>query len=120
MMRKPTLAAIYAAELRVAQSKRNTRDSWRRVQAALRATLARPATWALVVGAGGLFGMWLARRLHTKPASAGGSVATTTSAAGLVSAFIGRYVMRRLLLGLRQVWAARQKNAARAGPDYAG
>lgn len=105
MTRAPTLAAIHAAELRVAQSKRNTRDGLRRVRVAFRATLVRPSTLALVVGAGGLFGMWLARRPQVTSASGAGAggVATRTSAGGLVLAFIGRYMMRRLPFILRRV-----------------
>ena len=119
MMRAPTLAAIYAAELRVAQSKGNTRDSLRRVRVAFRATLARPSTLALVAGAAGLFGFWLARRPQPQATSPsdGATVAPTTSVAGLVLAFIVRYAMQRLPFILQQVWAARQKRAARVGPD---
>ena len=119
MMRAPTLAAIYAAELRVAQSKRNTRDSLRRVRVAFRATLARPSTLALVAGAAGLFGFWLARRPQPQATSPsdGATVAPTTSVAGLVLAFIVRYAMQLLPFILQQVWAAQQKRAARVGPD---
>ena len=117
----PTLAAIYAAELRVAQSNGNTRDSLRRVRVAFRATLARPSTLALVAGAAGLFGFWLARRPQPQATSPsdGATVAPTTSVAGLVLAFIVRYAMQRLPFILRQVWAARQKRATRVGPDMA-
>lgn len=119
MMRAPTLAAIYAAELKVAQSKRNTRDSLRRARVALRATLARPSTLALVAGAAGLFGFWLARRPlpQAKSSAAGVGVITTTSAVGLVVAFIVRYGMQRLPFILQQVRAAVHKRAARVGPD---
>jgi hypothetical protein len=114
MMREPTLAAIYAAERRVAQSEQDTRDGLRRVRVAFRAALTRPSTLALIAGAGGLFGFWLARRPQTTSSSAGVGTATTASGAGLVLAFIGRYAMQRLpsILG----WVARQYRAARAGP----
>ena len=119
MMRAPTLAAIYAAELRVAQSKGNTRDSLRRVRVAFRATLARPSTLALVAGAAGLLGFWLARRPQPQATSSsdGVTVAPITSALGLVLAFIVRYGMQRLPFILQQVWAARQKRAVRVRPD---
>lgn len=119
MMRAPTLAAIDAAELRVAQSKLNTRDSLCRVRVASRAALARPSTLAVVAGAAGLLGFWLARRPQPRATSSsdGVGVATTTSAAGLVLAFIMRYGMQRLPLVLQHIWAARQKRPAQAGPD---
>ncbi len=109
MMRTPDLAAIHAAELRVDQCRRNTRESLRRVRAASRAALARPATLALVAGAAVLFGFWLVRRPQPRATSSsdGVAAATTTSAVGLVLAFIVRYGMQRLPLILQQVWAAR-------------
>lgn len=118
MMRAPTLAAIDAVELRVVQAKQNTRDSLRRARVALRATLARPSTLALVAGAAGLLGFWLARRPQPPATSTadGVGVATTASAAGLVLAFIMRYGMLRLPFILQQVRAAWQQRAARAGP----
>lgn len=122
MMRAPTRAAIYAAELKVAQAKRDARDSTSRVRVALRATLARPTTLALIAAAGGLYGFWLARRPQptaTKtPTSTSASTSTavaTTSVAGVVLAFIVRYVMQHLPFILRQLWAVRQRRAARVG-----
>lgn len=117
MTRAPTLDVIYAAELRVAQSKQATLDSLRSVRVAFRATLARPSTLALVVGAGGLLGMWLARRPQATARSDAGGGATSVSTRGLVLAFIGRYMMRRLPFILREVWAAQPKRATRVCPD---
>ena len=118
MMRAPDRAAIHAAELRVAQARRNCRDSLRRVRVAFRASLVRPTTLALVAGAAGLVGFWLARRPQPRPqatASTAG-VAATTSAAGLALAFIVRYGMQRLPFILQQAWVARQQRAAPSGP----
>jgi hypothetical protein len=120
MIRAPTLAAIHAAELSVAQARRNTGDSLRRARIALRATLARPSTLALVAGVAGLLGFWLARRRpqpRATPSSDGAAVNKTTSAAGLVLAFIVRYGMQRLPLILQQLWASRQKRATPVGPN---
>jgi len=118
MIRAPDRAAIHAAELRFAQATRNSRDSLRRVRVAFRATLVRPSTLAVIAGAAGLAGFWLARRPHPRPqatASAAG-VAATTSAAGLALAFIVRYGMQRLPVILQQAWVARQQRAARFDP----
>jgi len=120
MMRAPDLAAIHAAELRVAQSGRNTRDGLRRVRVAFRAAVVRPTTLALVAGAAGIFSYWLARRPQPQPqaqatASTAG-VAATTSAVGLALAFVVRYGMQRLPFMLQQVWVARQQRAARSDP----
>jgi hypothetical protein len=117
MIRAPTLAAIHAAELRVAQSERNTRDSLRRVRVASRAALSRPFTLALVAGAAGLFGFWLARRPQPRATTSSDGVAATRSAAGLVLAFMVRYGMRYLPFILQQIRAARQKRAGQAGPE---
>ncbi len=122
MIRAPTRAAIYAAELRVVEAKQNTRDSLCRARGALRAKLARPSTLALAAGAAGVFGFWLARRPQPRATSATGdaSVATKTSVFGLVLAFLVRYATQGLPLilqqGLTALLAARQKRAARAGP----
>jgi hypothetical protein len=119
MMRTPTLAAIDAAELRVAQSRRNTRESLRRARVEFRAILARPSTLALVAGAAGLLGFWLERRPQPRASSSAdgvAGVAAKTSAAGLLLALIVRYGMQHLPFILRQVRAAWQKRAERVGP----
>ena len=54
--------------------------------------------------------MWLARRPQATARSDAGGGATSASTIGLVLAFIGRYMMRRLPFILREVWAA-QRNA---------
>ena len=118
MKKAPTRAAIHAAELRVAQAKRNTRDSLGRAGVALRAALARPTTLALVAAAAGLLGFWIARRPKRVPTSSGEiGAAKTSSAAGVALAVILRYGLRRLPFVVGQLWAARQKRAARTGSD---
>ena len=119
MMRAPALAAIHAAELRVAQSARNTRDGLRRARVAFRATLARPATLALVAGAAGLIGFWLARRPQRQApfTTDGVGVGKTASAVGVALAFIVRFGMQRLPFVLQHVRAAWQNRMARAGLD---
>jgi hypothetical protein len=119
MMRAPALAAIHAAELRVAQSGRNTRDGLRRARVAFRATLARPATLALVAGAAGLAGFWLVRRPRRQAPSTteAAGVGKKASAVGVALAYIVRYGMPRVPFFLQQVRAALQKRLSCAAPD---
>ena len=115
-MRAPTLDEIHAAELRVAQSKQTTRDTLRRVRVAFRAALARPSTLALVAGAAGLLGFWLARRPQMVSGADGGAVATRASAAGSVAlGFIVRYAIRHLPFILSHVGGGQKSGVA--GPS---
>ena len=119
MMRAPNLAAIHAAELRIAHSMRNSRDGLRRAQVAFRANLARSSTLALIAGAAGLLGFWIAHRPQPRTASssAGVGTAATASAASLVLAFIVRYGMQHLPVILQHAWAAWQRRAASVAPE---
>lgn len=112
MSRATDRAAIYAAELGIAQSGRDARASLGRAAAALRTRMARPATLAL---AAGLLGFWLARRPKPQAVSSSTStnVASKASAASLVGALIVRYAMPYLPLVVAQVRAAQQERAAR-------
>jgi hypothetical protein len=76
---------------------------------------------ALLAGVAGILGFWLARRVRPKATSpaAGVGVAATTSAAGLVLAFVMRYGMQSLPFILQQVRAARQRPEARVGAAVA-
>lgn len=115
MMRAPTRAAIYAAELRVAQAKQSTRDSLCRARSALRATIARPSTLALVAGTAGVLGFLLAWRPRpVKSPALGASVARTTSLAGLALTILLRYGMPHLPVVWQQVMASLPKRALRA------
>lgn len=117
MMRATNLAAIHAAELRVAQSRQSTRDGLRRARAAFRATLTHPSTLVLVAGAAGLFSFWVARRSQTKSARDDVGIATATSVLGFVLALIVRYGMQGFPFVLRQIQAARQQRATQADRD---
>jgi hypothetical protein len=128
MTRAPTPAAIYAAELRVAQAKRNTRESLQKANTAFRAALVRPTTLLGVLAASGVVGFFLARRPKKVQVSSApsetASVAATTSLAGVILAFIVRYVMQRLPFILQRVWALRRQDraasaAAKHDPDMA-
>ena len=120
MTRAPTLAAIHAAEMRVAEARQETADSLRRGLAALRAMLTRPSAVAVAAGTVGLLTFVIARRLRRPQApSRSPAATTTTSAAGLVAAFIVRYAMQQLPLVIQRVVAARQKRAEGKSPEAA-
>lgn len=122
MMRAPTLSAIYAAELKVAQSRLQTHDSVHRGRLALRAlraTLVRPASLVTVTTVAVIFGYGLTRyivpprlpRAQTGSASARKSDMKMTPVAVFILPFIVRYAKQQLpalLRQVRQVWAARQ------------
>ena len=116
MMRVPTLNAIYAAELKVAQSRLQTYDALQRGRNAFRVALARPASVVTVAAAATFFGYLLARRFRPKSVSianrASASNARMVPAAGLIMAFILRYAKRQLPAIFRQVLAAQQDRAA--------
>ncbi len=113
MMRMPARAEIDAAERRVVQSRLIAHDRLGLVRVAFRATLARPSTLVMVMAATGVAGFCFARRLRRPSSSAGVRIATTSSVAGVVGAFILQYGMRHLPFLVRQLWAARQTGAAR-------
>lgn len=117
MTRAPTPAAIHAAELRVAQSRRDIGDSLRRAHGAFRANLARPSTLALVAGAAGVLAFWMGRRTLPRPAPSSAGVARTASTASLVRALILRYGIRYLPLILRRFGAALKQRAEQDAPD---
>jgi hypothetical protein len=119
MMRTPTLTAIYAAELRVAQSRLQTHAALHRGRIAFRATLARPSSLVTVAGAAAIFGYWLTRRPRPQTVSASdrASDVRTAPAAAFILAFIVRYAKQHLPAILRQVWAAQQNRAAHANSD---
>jgi hypothetical protein len=71
----------------------------------------------MVMAAAGVAGFCLVRRLRRPSTSAGVQIATTTSIAGVVGAFILQYGMRHLPFFVRQLWAAQQTRAASVGPE---
>ena len=111
MMRAPSQAAVYAAELRVAQSRQSTKDSLCRIRVAARASLARPSTWVLVAGVSGVLGFWLARRTRVAPLSSGARVVTASSAALLLRGLLVRYGIQFLPVFLHRIQDAWQKRA---------
>ncbi len=118
MMRAPTRAAIQAAELRVAQSGQNTRDSLRHARTEFRAALVRPWTLALVAGAAGLLVFLSVRRLQRPGTVSSGSAgsAATTPVAGLALAIVMRYGMQGLPYIFRKIRAVLARRAAQVEP----
>ncbi|MBC7405160.1 MAG: hypothetical protein H7252_05700, partial [Cytophaga sp.] len=112
MMRAPTLSAIYAAELRVAQSRLQTHGSLHRGQLALRAlgaTLVRPASLLTVTTVAAIFGYGLIRcivprrlpRAQTDSASSRESVMKITPVAVFILPLIVQYAKQQLPALLR-------------------
>ena len=118
MKRAPTLAAIRVAELKVVQSKRNTREALDRARIALRSRLAKPSTLALVAGAAGVLGYVAGRPIRSEVSSGAGAAgaAATTSAAGLGFALLWRYALRRLPDIIRFYHSARQRHPGAESP----
>jgi hypothetical protein len=111
MMRMPDRAEIAAMERKTAQSMQNTRDGVRRVRAAFRLALARPATMLLVAAAAGVAGFCFTRRRYAAPSSAGVRVATATTIVVWARQAIVRYGMQLLPVLLQRLCAAWQKRA---------
>jgi hypothetical protein len=94
MKRSISLATIQAAELRVAQSRCNTRDSLHRARSASGSALTRASTLAPYAGATGLLVSWfLLRRLKRASTSSmdGAGAATQASASNRAREFILRH-----------------------------
>lgn len=113
MMRAPDLAAIHAAELSVARSRRMTHESLHRVPAAVRATLTRPTTVMLAMGFAGILGLCLVRRSRHKSLTAGSRPTASPSPAKVVAVFLTRFGLHYLGLLIRQIWAAQVPTATR-------
>jgi hypothetical protein len=110
----PARSAIFAAECRLAQSRRDTVESFRRLRSALRSRLARPSSLALAVGLAALVGFWLVRRRDPRTTRAGNG--TSRSIAGFAMAFLIRFGWQRFSGLLRDSWASRQAYPATDGP----
>lgn len=116
MKRAPPRDRIHAAELRVAQCKKNMLDGYCRVPAAFKAAVTRPTSLMVVFGAAGLVGFRLARRSRATSLTADSlNVAARPAVAGVVAAFIARYGIRYLTSLFREVWAARTEIVAQTG-----
>ncbi len=122
MKRAPTREAIDAAEARLAESRRRTRDGLHRARVAFRASLTRPSTLALAAGAAGaagLIGLWLGRRPRRRAASrkVGAGVALAAYAAPFVQAMIVRYGKEGLSFLVDKVRAAWLTRAVRVAAE---
>lgn len=127
MKHAPTLAAIDAVELKLEESRRRTREGWRRVELAVRETVARPSTIAIaagVAGIAGLAGFLLSRRPRRRTMYAtGAGVAVASSVAAIARLLLSRYGVKGLTLLVRQLRKSWSRRAARAsagdtGPHY--
>jgi len=120
MMHTVDVAAIRAAELRIEQSRRDTREHLRRARAATRSIFARPSTLALTAAAAGALGFWMTRRAPPPAKSATVvDTAAKTSVIGLTLAFFVRYAVQMLTpLALRRL-ADRHNRASGSGEPLA-
>lgn len=119
MMRTRHLAAIRAAELRIEQSRRDTREHWRCARAASRSMLARPSTLALTAAAAGVLGMWLTRRAPlSTSAPTVADAAAKTSVIGFTLALVTRAAQILAPLALRH-WATLRTRAPASGEPTA-
>jgi hypothetical protein len=119
MMRAPSRAAIRAAELRYEQAAGETVNGLHRARTALRETLARPSTLALVAGLAAVSGFFLARRGQPQVQRSGRRRVEKDPAptlVGLVTAFVVRQALARLPAILEQVWTARRQAVAAHRP----
>jgi hypothetical protein len=113
MTRAPSLAAVYAAELKFAQSAQNTVNGVRRTRDAVRAVLARPSTLAWVAGAAALSGFLVSRRRTPLVQISGRrrvEKEPKLSFMGVVMALVMRQALARLPGILEQLWAARRQS----------
>jgi len=118
MKRAPSLADIEAAELAVVRARRDARAALGRLNHAVRTSIARPSSLALVAAVAGALGYLAGRPIRRAPQSsspAEGGVAKT-SAAALLLGFASRYLMRRLPFMLQQFWATVPVRSGKAGP----
>jgi hypothetical protein len=99
MKHAPTRSAIFNAERRLVQSRRDTVESSRRFRSALRFRLAQPSSLALAAGLVALIGFWLVRRNKPRAARAGNGA--STSIAGLVIGLLIRFGWQHFSSSLR-------------------
>jgi len=109
MKHAPTRSAIFTAERRLAQSRRDTVESSRRLRSALRFRLTQPSSLALAVGLAALIGFWLVRRNRPRVTPAGNGA--STSMAGLAIALLIRFGWQRFSGLLRDSWASPHSSA---------
>jgi len=103
MKRAPTRSAILTAERRLAQSRYDTVESFRRLRSALRSRIMQPSSLALAGGLAVLIGFWL---VHRKPRTKRAANGTSTSIAGLAIALLIRPGWQRFSGFLKDSWAS--------------
>jgi hypothetical protein len=109
----PTRSAIFTAEQKLAQSRRDTAESFHRARSALRSKLERPSSLALAAGLAVLIGFWLVRR---KPRTTRAGGWGSTSMVSLAIGFLVRFGWQRFSGFLRDSWTPRQERPATGAP----
>ena len=102
MTSTPTKLAIFAAERRLQQARRDTHDSLRRLRTEVHTRLTRPSTFVLATGLGALVVFALSYRTKTRRVRAG--AATAGSIGGIAAAFLAQKAWQELPRILFRIW----------------
>jgi exonuclease I len=104
-MTAPSKLAIFAAERRLQQARRDTYDSVSRLRTAVNLRLRRPSTIAWAAALGGAIAFALSHRHKTRRVRAGRADGATAGSIGaIVSAFLVRQAWQELSRMLFRIW----------------
>lgn len=116
----PSKLAIFAAERRLQQARRETYDSVSRLRTAVNFRLRRPSTIVCAAALGGAIAYALSHRPKTRRVRAG-HAATPGSIGAIVSAFLVRQAWQELSRMLFRIWTeSRSPRFPRHEPLHAG
>ena len=111
MIKAPNLAAVYAAELKLAEAKTRALDGGRRAWLAVKVGVTRPSSLALIAAAG-FCGGWLVSRRSPRPTPStedATAAAGKGAIAGLILPFLLQAASRILPLVVNGIFTERQK-----------
>jgi hypothetical protein len=104
-MTAPSKLAIFAAERRLQQARRDTYDSVSRLRTAVNLRLRRPSTIAWAAALGGAIAFTVLHRHKTRRVRAvGANRATAGSVGAIVAAFLVRQAWQELSRMLYRIW----------------
>jgi hypothetical protein len=110
MIKAPDLAAIYAAELKLAEARIQMLDGGRRAWLAVKVAVTRPSSLALIAAAG-FCGGWLVSRRSARPEPRAGEATAAGKGviAGLIFPFLLQAASRILPLVVSGAFTERKK-----------